>query len=113
MTTPRPKKAATAAPKGTVVASVPGFVLVRPVKRTVKANATAPADRADALLLKAAKALSRPGISKDAVFKGRTSNVYSYSIDTSDVTRVVRVSPDGQRRVGRLVGEKFVPVKTV
>lgn len=113
MAASRPKNVAKAAPKGKVVATVPGFVLVSPTKRAAKMRAAAPADRAGALLSKAAKALNRPGISQDVVFKGRTINVYSYSVDTSDVTRVVRMSPDGRRSVGRLVGERFVPVKAV
>jgi hypothetical protein len=112
MATSRPRKAAKAAPKGKVVASVPGFFLVRPPRKAIRVETAAP-DRAEALVSKAAKALNRPGISKDVVFKGRTDNVYSYSVDTSDITRIVRVSSDGQRSVGRLVGEKFVPIKTV
>lgn len=95
---------------GKVVSSVPGFVLVkRPAGRTPH---QAPfTERAATLIPKIAQALKRPGISKDAVFKGKTHNVYSYSVDTTDTTRIVRVSADGRRTVGRLVGEKFVPVK--
>lgn len=60
-----------------------------------------------------ARALSKPGISRDAVFKGKTRNVYSYSVDATDTSRVVRVDAKGRRQVGRLVGDKFVPIKAV
>lgn len=95
---------------GKVVSSVPGFVLVK--KSAGRSLHQAPlSERAATLLPKFAQALNRPGISKDAVFKGKTHNVYSYSVDTTDTTRIVRVSADGRRTVGRLVGDKFVPVK--
>jgi len=66
---------------------------------------------AETLIPKLAKALSRPGTSKDAVFKGRARGVYSYSIDTTDTTRIARVSANGRRTVGRLVGERFAPLR--
>lgn len=95
---------------GKIVSSVPGFVLVK--KASAKSsNGVALSERATTLVPKVAKALRHPGISKDVVFKGRTHNVYSYSVDTTDTTRVVRVSADGRRTIGRLVGERFVPVK--
>lgn len=105
------KKAFTkSAVTGKVVSSVPGFVLVKKAA-TKPSHVVAVSERATTLVPKVAKALSRPGISKDVVFKGKKHNVYSYSVDTTDTTRVVRVSADGRRTVGRLVGEKFVPVK--
>lgn len=95
---------------GEVVSTVPGFVLVKKPggRRMPEVEAS---QRASTLLPKLAQALSHPGISRDAVFKGRTHNVYSYSIDTTDTTRIVRVSADGRRTVGRLVGSRFVPVR--
>lgn len=106
----RKKHITKSAVTGKVVTSVPGFVLVK--SAVVRpSHLAAFTERATTLVPKFAKALNRPGISKDVVFKGKTHNVYSYSVDTSDTTRVVRVSADGQRTVGRLVGEKFVPVK--
>src|SRR5688572_25676469 len=95
---------------GTFATSVPGFVLVKVGSRK-KLGATPTSESASTLVQKAARALNKPGISKDAVFKGKTKNVYSYSVDTSDISRVVRVAADGRRTVGRLVGDKFVVVK--
>ncbi len=110
MPTPRKNDAKETSVTGKVVCSVPGFVLVK--KATPKpTQLVAISERAATLLPKVAKALSLPGISKDVVFKGMTHNVYSYSVDVTDTTRVVRVSADGRRSVGRLVGYKFVPVK--
>lgn len=96
--------------KGQVVSRVPGFVLV---KKAPDGSPLVPpvSERAATLLPKVARALSRPGISKDVVFKGRTHNVYSYSVDTTNTEHVVRVSEDGRRTVGRLVGTRFVAVK--
>lgn len=93
---------------GKVVARVPGFVLVRTASS--KPSLVPLSQRAATLIPKLARALGRPGLSKKAVFKDQTDNVYSYSVDVTDVTRVVRVSADGRRTVGRLVGEEFVQV---
>ena len=106
----RKKTIAKSAVTGKVVSSVPGFVLVKKAAAR-HPHGVAVSERAATLVPKVARALSRPGISKDAVFKGKKHNVYSYSVDTTDITRVVRVGADGRRTVGRLVGEKFVPVK--
>lgn len=95
---------------GKLVTSVPGFALVR-VGSAKQAARTPAQDRASALVPKVARALSKPGISRDAVFKGRTRNVYSYSVDVTDTSRVVRTDATGKRQVGRLVGNRFVPVK--
>jgi hypothetical protein len=66
------------------------------------------------LLQKAAKALSKPGIPRSAVFGDVTNKrLFSYSIDSEDPTRLVRVAFDGTRRVGRLVNGKFQPIKRV
>lgn len=105
------KPASRSAVTGKVVSTVPGFVLVK--KAAAKPKHAPLSERASTLIPKAAKALSSPGISRDAVFKGKTHNVYSYSIDPTDLSRLVRVSADGRRSVGRLVGERFVPVKKV
>ena len=110
MPIPRKTSAKKAAVTGKVVSSVPGFVLVKKAA-SKPTQLVAVSERATTLLPKVAKALSRPGISKDVVFKGMTHNVYSYSVDVTDTTRVIRVSADGRRSVGRLVGDKFVPVK--
>lgn len=105
------KKSAKASVTGRVMTRVPGFVLVK-VALPRKEPETLPQERASNLIPKVARALSKPGIRRDVVFKGKTKNVYSYSVDTSDTSRVVRVAADGKRTVGRLVGNKFVAVKT-
>ena len=97
----RKKTIAKSAVTGKVVSSVPGFVLVKKAAAR-HPHVVAVSERAATLVPKVARALSRPGMKH---------NVYSYSVDTTDITRVVRVGADGRRTVGRLVGEKFVPVK--
>jgi hypothetical protein len=111
MSSARKKSTPGSSVTGKVVSTVPGFVLVKKPKIRVVRDAP-PSERAASLFPKIAKALNRPGISKDVVFKGRTHNVYSYSVDTTDTTRVIRVDAQGNRAVGRLVGEKFVPLRS-
>lgn len=93
---------------GVSVASVAGFVLVRTGKK--KAAAVRQADRASVLVAKAGRALSKPGIDRHVVFKGNQSRIFSYSTDPADPLRLVREASDGTKRVGRLVGAKFVLV---
>ena len=94
---------------GVSVASVAGFVLVRTGKK--KPAAVKQADRASVLVAKAGRALSKPGIDRQVVFKGNQSRIFSYSTDPADPLKLVREAADGTKRVGRLVGAKFVPVK--
>lgn len=94
---------------GRVATSVPGFALVEVGAR--RRGKTPPEHTAAVLIPKLARALSKPGLSREVVFNGRTKNVYSYSVDPTDISRVVRVDPAGKRQVGRLVNGKFVSVK--
>jgi hypothetical protein len=104
------KSTGRAAVTGKYVASVPGFVLVTDGSKR-KAGHAPTSESASTLVPKVARALSKPGISRDVVFKGNARNAYSYSVDPSDTSRVVRVAADGRRTVGRLVGDRFVRVK--
>ena len=110
MAKPLSKSSIQVAVTGKFLASVPGAVLVGVAGAGVGAQ-TPPQDRASAVVTKVAHALSKPGIHRDVVFKGKTTNVYSYSVDVTDTSRVVREGADGKRTVGRLVGDKFVSVK--
>ena len=94
---------------GVSVAAVAGFVLVRTGKK--KPAAVKQADRANVLVAKAGRALSKPGIDRQVVFKGNQSRIFSYSTDPADPLKLVREAADGTKRVGLLVGAKFVPVK--
>ena len=70
-------------------------------------------DATTVLVRKAARALSRPGISKSVVFRGPDPNkVYAYSAHPEDPTRIVRTSMDGKRVVGRLVNGRFRATKS-
>jgi len=70
--------------------------------------ATRRSDQADVMVRKMGKALSKPGISKAAIFQGRVAGkIFAYSVDPSDATRIVREGPDGTLRIGRVVGGKF------
>lgn len=106
---------------GKPVTAVPGFVLVKSVKpswasaKVAKVARSGPSPGSPsslcALLPRVASAFRHPGIDKTVVFKGRSGKVYAYSIDPSDPSRVIRMSSDGTRAVGKLVGEKFVVAK--
>ena len=67
------------------------------------------ADQAGAMLRKTAKALNKPGISKLSIFTNRSGDIFAYSADPLDATKLVRMSRDGTRRKGRVVGGKFKP----
>ena len=70
-------------------------------------------ERASALVLKAGKALSKPGISRETVFgHGSGRGISAYSVYPADPTKVVRESADGKKRIGRLVGGRFRPIPT-
>lgn len=72
------------------------------VKKTPKDQTAAP------LLKKVGRALSKPGISRDAVFKGsRGKVVYAYSLDPADPERLIREDVQGNRTVGRMVNGAF------
>jgi hypothetical protein len=65
------------------------------------------ADQAGAMLRKTAKALSKPGISKHSIFTNESGDIFAYSVDPSDATKLVRMSRDGTRRRGKVIGGKF------
>lgn len=108
---PTPDRKSKAAVTGTVVASVPEFVLVTDGKRRKAGNAPSGA-RASSYPRLLARSAS-PAFSREAVFNGDVRRAYSYSVDPTDVSRVVRAAADGRRTVGKLIGDRFVPDKAV
>ena len=106
--TPTAKKPATLVSGQPVVALSNGFVLIK-----TSAHRNIPkSNEPHQLLQKAAKALSKPGIPRSAVFgDGTNKRLFSYSIDADDPTRLVRVAFDGTRSIGRLINGKFQPIK--
>jgi hypothetical protein len=65
------------------------------------------ADQAAAMLRKTGKALNKPGISKHSIFTNKSADIFAYSADPLDATKLVRTSRDGTRRKGKVVGGKF------
>ena len=65
------------------------------------------ADQAGAMLRKTGRALNKPGISKQSIFTNKSADIFAYSADPLDATKLVRTSRDGTRRKGRVVGGKF------
>jgi hypothetical protein len=60
------------------------------------------------LLHKLGKALSKPGLSRRAVFgSAPAKNVYSYYVDERNPSKIIRESFDGKRISGRVVEGKF------
>lgn len=85
------------------------FVVVRtgrfvPGKKSIKRS-----EEARTLLAVTGKALGRPGIKKQVVFKRGRNGVFAYSVDPSSPGRIVRRSSAGKRTVGRLVDGRFRP----
>jgi hypothetical protein len=68
-----------------------------------------PADQtAGPLLRKVGKALSRPGVSREAVFgRAPKENFFVYSLDPTDPKRMIREDAAGNRTVGRMVNGAF------
>ena len=88
------------------------LVLVRLGATTLNPAPLEPDERAGALVLKAGKALSKPGISRKSVFgAGSGAGTSAYSVYPQDPTKVVREGPDGSKMIGRLVGGRFRPVR--
>jgi hypothetical protein len=70
--------------------------------------ATRRSDEADVMVRKVGKALSKPGISKVAIFQSPVAGtIFAYSVDPFDATKVVREAADGTKRIGRSVAGKF------
>ena len=83
------------------------FVMFRVEAGRVRRSSARHAEGAATIVPKAARALDKPGIRKDAVFTGRSNRVFAYSVDDKDPRKLVRESADGKRSVGRLVGGRF------
>ena len=65
-------------------------------------------DRANVLIGKLGRSLAKPGLSRRSVFGDTPSkHVYSYYVDHSKPSKIVRESLDGTVAVGRVVGGKF------
>lgn len=65
-------------------------------------------DRASELLVKAGRALNKPGIARSKVFGDScNSRVYAYSVCVDEPGKIVRESADGKKTVGIVVGGKF------
>jgi hypothetical protein len=87
-----------------------GIALVKVAKTT--RPRVRPEDNTTALVKKAARALSKPGIESAAVFRGPdAAKVYAYSVYAKDPTKVIREDASGERVIGRLVDGRFRPLK--
>jgi hypothetical protein len=65
-------------------------------------------EEAEVMVRKLGKALSKPGIGKQVVFRAHApGKAFAYSVCPEDMTKVVREAVDGTRTVGRVVGCKF------
>jgi hypothetical protein len=92
-----------------------GWVLVK--MGDTKARRVRPEESVGALVVKAAKALGKPGIDRTAVFgpastKRSAKPVYAYSVYAADPTKFVRESVDGTKAVGKMVNGKFKVLAT-
>ncbi len=85
-----------------------GLVLVRTSASGRIVSSARSTDGAKVVVKKVGKALGRPGIKRESVFKkGAVGSIFAYSVDPEDPTRVIRESFDGTVRSGRLVDGKF------
>lgn len=95
--------------RGRVLPSVDKEVVVVRVGKAKRPRRPAnKSDEAEVIIRKLGKALSKPGISKQVVFRDHTpGKVFAYSVYPEDFTKIVREAADGTRTVGRVVGRKF------
>jgi hypothetical protein len=84
-----------------------GLTMVRTGPSITGAVRPRRADQAGAMLRKTGRALNKPGISKHSIFTNKSADIFAYSADPLDATKLVRTSRDGTRRKGRVVGGKF------
>lgn len=96
---------------GTLVTEVAGFALVR-VQPKRKSAEIPLSETATVLVQRAGRALKKPGIDKQVVFRDAKTGIFSYSTFPDDPTKIVREAADGSKRVGRLVNGRFVAAKT-
>ena len=69
---------------------------------------TPPDQTAGPLLRKVGRALSQPGIRREAVFgQAPKKTFYAYSLDPTNVERMIREDGEGNKTVGRMVDGKF------
>jgi hypothetical protein len=84
-----------------------GLTMVRTGPSVTGAVRPRRTDQAGAMLRKTGRALNKPGISKHSIFTNKSADIFAYSADPLDATKLVRTSRDGTRRKGRVVGGKF------
>jgi len=76
---------------------------VRPHKVTLSADETT-----SAILARLGKAMKKPGIDRQCVFKSTAGKkVYAYSIYSKEPTLMIREDAAGTRTIGRLVSGRF------
>jgi hypothetical protein len=74
---------------------------------------TAADQLAGPLIRKLGKGLSKPGISRDAVFGPNPKrNAYAYSVDPTNPERMIREDAAGNRTVGRMINGVFRKIAT-
>jgi hypothetical protein len=88
-----------------ITTSRPDLFLIRVGSRVTET----PADQAAGpLLRKVGKALSKPGVRREAVFGTQPKkNFYAYSLDPTNPARMVREDAEGNKTVGHMVDGKF------
>lgn len=70
-------------------------------------------EKSAALIDGIARAIRKPGISREVVFKGRRSQrVYAYSVSPEDVTKIVREDSRGRKTIGHLVHGEFKALRS-
>jgi hypothetical protein len=90
-----------------VASAARGMTLIQVGKAT---KATVPSKgQAQVLVRKAAKALGRPGFSREVVFRG--PGIYSYSVNPENPTQFIREDATGSRILGYVIKGKFQAVK--
>jgi hypothetical protein len=90
----------------------PDLVVVK-IGRPKPEPAVAEIEKASTLVANLIKAMRKPGTSREKVFSSSLGKqVFAYSVDPKDTTKIIREDASGKTRVGRFLNGRFQALPT-
>lgn len=71
-----------------------------------------PKERAAGIVASMAKAMAKPGLTREQIFEGASKKVYAYSLYTKDPSKFVREDAAGRKTLSRFVDGRFRPLSS-
>lgn len=87
------------------------LVVLRIGKRVSNLQAL-PQERASGIVAGMARAMAKPGLTREQVFQGASKKVYAYSLYSKDPSKFVREDAAGRKTLGRFVDGRFRPLSS-